>query len=72
VSDSVRKLSRGEVSVSTQSMLDIKPMKSESAVWASYNLGEVMGLRGLASVVPAAVLLFALALTSMAFYRQQD
>jgi hypothetical protein len=72
VSDSVRRLSQGEVSASTQSMLDYGPVKLEDGMWASYNLGELVGLRGLPSVVPAAVLLFALALTAVAFYWQQE
>lgn len=78
VSDSVRRLSHGEVSTSTQGMLDYIPILSdannlsETAMWASYNLGEVMGLRGLNSVVPAAALLFALAVTALAFYWQRE
>jgi hypothetical protein len=78
VSDSVRRLSRGEVSTSTQSMLDYVPVHSspndlsEPAAWASYNLGEVMGLHGLQSVVPAAALLFALAVMTLAFYWQRE
>jgi hypothetical protein len=68
VSDSVRRLTNGVISASTQSMLDLQPVDSERAKWASYNLGELVGLTGVASVVPAALLLFALALGTLAFY----
>ena len=72
VSDSVRRLSNGEISASTQSMLDFVPTPSEHAKWASYNLGEVAGLTGLASVIPAAALLCVLALATLGFYWQRE
>ena len=72
VSDSVRRLKNGEISVSTQSMLDYVPTPSERAEWASYNLGEVVGLKGLASLLPVTLILFAFALATLGFYWQRE
>ena len=57
VADCIERLAAGQVSISTQGVLDYVPTKGPMAPWASYNLGEVIGLRGLFSVVPALLLL---------------
>jgi hypothetical protein len=69
--DSVRQLWRGQVSTSTQSMLDYVPSHTAQQVWASYNLGELIGLRGLASILPAACSLAFLAATSAMMFRER-
>jgi hypothetical protein len=56
ISWSSRWLSQGMVSVNTLSMLEKVPSdknpSSEENYWDSYNLGELIGLRGLASLLP--------------------
>jgi hypothetical protein len=52
----VRRLFRGELSASSQSVLDLLPTTESRGEWASYNLGEQFGLRGVYSLVPAAAL----------------
>jgi hypothetical protein len=53
---SSRWLSQGMVSVNTQSMLQLLPNdrdpNAEENFWSSYNLGEVVGLRGITSLTP--------------------
>jgi len=52
---------RGEVSVSQHSILEFGPgvpvIHGASDFWDSYNLGEVMGLRGIESVLPVLIVL---------------
>ena len=50
-------LFRGQLSVSTQSVLDYMPTDEPRGAWASYNLGELLGLPGLLSLLPLALLL---------------
>jgi hypothetical protein len=72
VADSVTHLTAGEVSLSAQGMLDYVPTANPiTSAWASYNLGEVFGLQGLSSVVPAALSLAALACLSLILCRRQ-
>jgi hypothetical protein len=53
-------------------MLDYVPTANPiTSAWASYNLGEVFGLQGLSSVVPAALSLAALAGLSFMLCRRQ-
>ena len=49
---SLRELLAGHVSTSTQGILHYLPVNADE--WASYNLGELVGLDGLASLVPIA------------------
>jgi hypothetical protein len=72
VSDSVRRLKNGEISASTQSMLDFLPTHTERSEWASYNLGEVVGLEGLTSLVPVVLILLAFMLATLGFYWQRE
>lgn len=65
VGDSLYGLMVGKTSASTQGMLDYLPTSSSKSVWASYNLGELVGLRGIASVLPAALVLVAFAAVSL-------
>lgn len=60
ITDSIEQLASGEVSVSAQSMLDYMPAHSPTQQWDSYNLGELLGLSGLFSLLPmaAATLVF--------------
>lgn len=53
-------LFQGRLSVSSQSVLDYKPTYEPRGVWASYNLGELLGLPGLLSLVPAALIVLLL------------
>jgi len=55
----VRQLMAGRVSISVQSMLEATTTRSGNDDWDSYNLGEVAGLRGATSLIPAGVLIFA-------------
>ena len=72
VADCVTHLTAGEVSLSAQGMLDYLPTTNPiTSVWASYNLGEVFGLQGLSSVVPAALALAALACGCLMVLRAQ-
>ena len=51
----LRELANGHVSTSTQGVLDYGPAPPQEAsahFWDSYNLGELIGLRNLASLVP--------------------
>jgi hypothetical protein len=59
----------GRVSQSRQSILEFSPTRrpTEDDFWDSYNLGEVAGLRGLASLVP---LLAVLGLVAIAVWRR--
>jgi hypothetical protein len=38
-------------------MLDIRPTFSDDRKWASYNLGELVGLHGVASLIPIGLVL---------------
>ena len=55
ITDSIGQLASGEVSVSSQSMLDYLPAHSPHEEWDSYNLGELLGLSGLFSLAPIAI-----------------
>jgi hypothetical protein len=61
VADCIRLLAQGQVSVSVQGMLDRLPVQAANARWDSYNLGELVGLRGPVSVLPAVFALTVLA-----------
>jgi len=50
-------LFREQLSLSTQSVLDYLPTNEPRGVWASFNLGELLGLQGLSSLVPLGLLL---------------
>jgi hypothetical protein len=52
VFDSIRDLLSGHLSMSTQVILNYAPPDSPLSKWASYNLGELIGLTGLWSLVP--------------------
>jgi hypothetical protein len=56
----LRELAAGHLSISTQSILDYVPVPGRQ--WASYNLGELLGLHGLASLLPILLVLLAFAL----------
>ena len=60
--DSIVQLASGEVSVSEQGMLDYVPTHSPNEEWDSYNVGELLGLRGSFSLAPlvVATLIFAI------------
>jgi hypothetical protein len=64
VVESIKKLGKNEVSICRQGVWDIFPAEADSTrprdFWASYNLGEVAGLRGVWSLVPVVLLLVAL------------
>ncbi len=49
-------LAAGRVSISAQSILDL-PATPYYSEWASYNLGEIAGLRGWASLIPIGVVI---------------
>jgi hypothetical protein len=57
----------GRISTSAQSMVDLRPTSSAQATWASYNLGELAGLNGVASVLPPTLALVAFAGACLAF-----
>jgi hypothetical protein len=59
VGDSLYGVISGKISTSTQGVLDY--LATENSPWASYNLGELVGLHGTASVVPAFLVLLGLA-----------
>jgi len=50
-------LGAGLISVWTTGMLDIRPTFSDDRKWASYNLGELVGLHGVASLIPIGLVL---------------
>jgi len=55
VFEDVRELMSGQISTSTQGVLDYGAAPPEAAAvhfWDSYNLGELLGLRGTASLLP--------------------
>lgn len=60
ITDSIGQLASGEVSVSSQGMLDYLPAHSPHEQWDSYNVGELLGLSGVFSLAPivAATLVF--------------
>lgn len=53
--DSIEQLFRGQVSTSVQGMMDYVPAYSPHSDWDSYNLGELTGLHGAWSLIPAAL-----------------
>lgn len=59
VGDSLYGVVSGKISTSTQGVLDY--LATEQSPWASYNLGELVGLHGSASVMPAFLVLLGLA-----------
>jgi hypothetical protein len=72
VADSLRQLRAGDISLSTQGMLDYVPVRKKRSRWASYNLGELVGLTGLDSVTPPAFALTTLAGASFVMYRRRE
>jgi len=70
VADCVEHVTRGEVAISTQGMLDYVPRAPSSARWASYNLGELFGLQGAISLLPAALVLGLLAVVALVTSRR--
>jgi hypothetical protein len=56
----ISRLFQGQISVTTQSVLDFLPTKEPRGAWASYNVGELLGLQGWLSLVPAALVLLIL------------
>jgi hypothetical protein len=50
---------KGQISISNMGMYEIKPTLSQYDFWESYNLGELLGLRGIWSLIPY-LLLFTL------------
>ena len=61
IAESLGHLMRGQVSISTQGVLDHDPAPdAPHAAWASYNLGELFGLHGVVSLAPALMVLLGL------------
>jgi hypothetical protein len=58
------------VSISTTGMLDIRPTFSNNRPWASYNLGELAGLHGVASLIPIGLALLAFVLLARRLTRE--
>ena len=63
-------LGAGMVSISTTGMLDIRPTFSNNRPWASYNLGELAGLHGVASLIPIGLALLAFVLLARRLTRE--
>ncbi len=59
------KVAQGRVAISTQSVLEggSRPTTPAADFWDAYNLGELLGLRGFVSIVPALAVLVAFVLT---------
>jgi len=53
---SLGELAHGRVSTSSQSVLERRPHRAPENAWDSYNLGELVGLRGAWSLLPALIL----------------
>lgn len=60
VAAALQLLAEGHVSISRQSIFEYQPAAGPLDRWDSYNLGELFGLTGPASLVPAIVLLIAI------------
>jgi hypothetical protein len=67
----VRLLFQGQVSVSSQSVLDYQPSAAPRGAWASYNVGELLGLHGALSLVPAGLVLLLLLAATLSAREQR-
>jgi hypothetical protein len=63
-------LAAGQVSISTQGILDFAPTFSTDRKWASYNLGELVGLHGVASLIPIGLAFLAFVLLARRLIRE--